>query len=163
MKTVQIEDDVYTYIAARTVEIGEPATSILRRLLNIPKQGKPEIGLPTSNPKHELARLLSESTFTRPTTAVYRMLRIFQEVFNQRPTDFHKLLEIRGRDRLYFSKTKEEMLKSSKTSQPHEIDGTGFWVMTNSPTYQKRRLVGDVLRMLDYNDAAIEAAEKVIE
>ena len=33
MKTIQIDDDLYQYIASNTLEIGEPASDILRRLL----------------------------------------------------------------------------------------------------------------------------------
>ena len=163
MKTVQIEDDLYTYIAAQTLEIGEPATSILRRLLNIPKQGDQEPKQTMNSPAHELAKLLVEPTFTRSTPAVYRMLKIFQEIHIQHPTDFYKILDIRGRDRLYFAKSEKEILASGTSTQPREIEGSGCWVMTNSTTRMKQQLVIDVLSKLNYSKAAIEAAAKVIQ
>ena len=163
MKTIQIEDDIYTYIAAHTLEIGEPATSILRRLLKVRQQGLQEPKPVMDDLAHELTQLLAESTFTRPTTAVFRMLRIFREIYSQRPKDFHKVLEIRGRDRLYFAKSEAEILKSGTSTQPREIEGTGYWVMTNSTTRMKQQLVNDVLTKFDYSESAIEAAAKVIQ
>ena len=35
MRTIEIDDDVYAYIASNTHEIGETASDILRRLLGI--------------------------------------------------------------------------------------------------------------------------------
>ena len=37
MRTIQINDDVYIYLLSRTAYIGEDASSILRRLLDIPE------------------------------------------------------------------------------------------------------------------------------
>ena len=35
MKTINVDDDLYRYIASQTLHIGESASDILRRLLNI--------------------------------------------------------------------------------------------------------------------------------
>ncbi|MGH8125032.1 MAG: hypothetical protein ACREPK_04215 [Rhodanobacteraceae bacterium] len=163
MKTIQIEDDVYAYIASHTTEIGEPATSILRRLLNIAIRTAPNVKPPSVNQPHELATLLSEPMFTRSTTAVSRMLRIFQEAHKQRPGEFYKVLKISGRNRIYFAKSEREILDSGESTQPREIDGTGYWVMTNSPTQMKRQMVRDVLKTLGFSSAACEAAASMIQ
>lgn len=163
MKTIEIDDDIYQHIANHTVEIGESASRILRRLLGI----SPIIAAgaqPTmATQEHELAALLSEPTFSRSTTAVSRMLRIFQAVSEQRPAEFHKVLAIRGRNRIYFAKSEAEILNSGDSTQPRAIDGSGYWVMTNSPTQMKRQMVRDVLKTLGYSPAAIEAAATVIQ
>lgn len=36
MKTIELEDDLYRYIASQTQDIGESASDILRRLLSVP-------------------------------------------------------------------------------------------------------------------------------
>lgn len=41
MKTIQIEDDLYQYIASQTQDIGESASNILRRLLLIQQEQSP--------------------------------------------------------------------------------------------------------------------------
>lgn len=162
MKTIELEDDVYHYIAAQTKEIGEPATSILRRLLGVPTDvqlAPPAKALPQP---HELASLLSQPMFSGSTTAVARMLRIFKEAHAQKKSEFVKVLQIQGRNRAYFARSEDEILKSGKSTQPREIEGTGFWVMTNSPTQQKQQMVSEVLGVLDYSQAAIKAAVAVI-
>lgn len=165
MKTIELEDDVYHYIAAQTKEIGEPATSILRRLLGVPASAQPTHFANTaiSVQPHELALLLEQPIFTSSTTAVARMLRIFKEAHEQKTQDFVKVLQIQGRNRAYFAKSKEDILKSGKSTQPHQIDGTEFWVMTNSPTQQKQQMVREVLEVLGYSQSAIKAAVAVIQ
>lgn len=165
MKTIEVEDDVYRYIAAQTKEIGEPATSILRRLLGVPADAQlaQVVEAVVAAPSHELASLLAQPMFSRSTTAVTRMLRIFKEVQAQKPKDFKKVLEIKGRDRAYFAESEHEILDTGISTQPREIDGTGYWVMTNSPTRQKQKLVCEVLELLGYSPEAVKAAVAVIQ
>lgn len=166
MKTIEVEDDVYRYIAAQTSEIGETATSILRRLLGVPTGAQPTqvvtAAIVAPQP-HELALLLAQPMFSSSTTAVARMLRIFKEVHTQRKQEFAQVLQIQGRNRAYFAQSEHEILKSGKSTQPREIEGTGFWVMTNSPTQQKQQMVREVLEMLGYSQSAIKAAVDVIQ
>ena len=91
------------------------------------------------------------------------MLRIFKEVHAQKKQDFVKVLQIQGRNRAYFARSEQEILKSGKSTQPREIEGTGFWVMTNSPTQQKQQMVREVLEVLGYSPAAVKAAVAVIQ
>ena len=162
MKTIDVEDDVYHHIAAQTKEIGEPATSILRRLLNVPVNVPGGKSLPAPS-GHELAVLFSMPMFCSSTTAVARMLRIFKEAYTQKKHEFDKVLLIQGRNRAYFAKSKQEILKSGKSTQPREIQGTGYWVMTNSPTQKKQQMVRDVLELLGYSQVAVKAAIAVIQ
>ena len=161
MKTIELDDDVYQHIAAHTREIGESATSILRRLLSVPI-GKPGAKAMATGQPHELAQLLAEPIFSGSTTAVARMLRIFQEAHAQRKQDFEKVLSIQGRNRAYFARSEKEILKSGRSTQPREIEGTGYWVMTNSPTQQKQQMVREVLGALGYSEGAIRAAVSAI-
>lgn len=166
MKTIEVEDDVYHYIAAQTKEIGEPATSILRRLLGVPTSAQapqPVKVVRAAAQAHELESLLAQPMFSSSTPAVTRMLRIFQEAHSQKKQDFAKVLQIQGRNRAYFARSEQEILKSGKSTQPREIVGTGFWVMTNSPTQQKQQMVREVLEVLGYSQAAIKAAVAVIQ
>ena len=165
MKTIEVEDDVYRFIAAQTKDIGEPATSILRRLLGIGGQPRDLLSAKTSatpTQSHELAQLLSQPIFSSSSTAVSRMLRIFKEAHAQKSNGFEKVLQIQGRNRAYFARSAQEILKSGRSTQPREIDGTGYWVMTNSPTHQKQQMVREVLEALGYSPAAVKAAVAVI-
>ncbi|STY61236.1 Negative modulator of initiation of replication [Mannheimia haemolytica] len=41
MKRIEIDDELYQYIASRTQSIGETASDILRRLLRLPQSPQP--------------------------------------------------------------------------------------------------------------------------
>ena len=41
MKTIEVDDELYHYIASRTQAIGESASDILRRLLRLPASPQP--------------------------------------------------------------------------------------------------------------------------
>ncbi len=161
MKTIELDDDVYQHIAAHTQEIGESASSILRRLLNV-LPGKEALRPSAKGTTHELSSLLAEPVFSGSTTAVARMLRIFREAHSQKRKEFDKVLSIQGRNRAYFATSEKDILKSGNSTQPREIEGTGYWVMTNSPTHQKQLMVRDVLAVLGYSEPAIRAAVSVI-
>ena len=49
MKTIQIEEDLYQYIASNTQEIGESASAILRRLLLEQQTNQPKIEIRLRN------------------------------------------------------------------------------------------------------------------
>lgn len=161
MRTIEVDDDVYLHIAQNTHDIGEPASKILRRLLGLsgatptPLQGKVGAG-------HELAAAMADPKFLMQTAAVDRFLYFLAVAFTQKRTDFEKVLMIQGRDRKYFAKSKEEVEKSGKSTQPRNVPGTPYWVMTNSPTTQKRQMLRDALKLLGYSDAAINAAASTI-
>lgn len=166
MRTVELDEDVYQHIARNTAEIGESASSILRRLLGL--GGKASATAAPSvqaapQPRHELADLLALPMFSTSTTAVSRMMKILHEVHKQKgPEEFSKVLAIQGRNRSYFAKSKEEILRSGRSTQPREVFKTGFWVMTNSPTQQKREMVRDVLKLLGYSSEAVKAGAAAI-
>lgn len=161
MRTIEVDDDVYFHIAQNTKEIGEPASNILRRLLGLSKatpmsiQGKAGSG-------HELAGAMGDPKFLMQTAVVDRFLYFLSVAYSQKRSDFEKVLAIQGRDRKYFAKSREEVEKSGKSTQPRNIPETTYWVMTNSPTSQKRQMLRDALKLLEYSDTAISAATSTI-
>nr|WP_172624025.1 replication initiation regulator SeqA [Rhodanobacter glycinis] len=158
MKSIQIDEDLYQYIAAHTEQIGESATSILRRLLNLSASGTVAAVMPSSTTRMELSEILAGLAYMRRYVVVDRMLKLLEAVCAKNPKEFEKVLQIRGRSRCYFAKSEAEILKSSDSTQPKKIGNTGYWVMTNSPTNQKQVLMRDVLGKLGYSDASVKAA-----
>lgn len=161
MKQIEVDDDVYAHIAQNTQEIGESASTILRRLLGlsslsaVPHQA-------SGNEDHEFSEALGDTKFLVQTAAVDRFLYFLSVAHNQKKREFEKVLAIQGRDRKYFAKSKDEIEKSGNSTQPRNIPGTEFWVMTNSPTPQKRSVLRDVLKLLGYSELAIKAASAAI-
>jgi len=158
MRTIEVEDDVYAYIASHTQEIGETASNILCRLLEIEAGNrKPQLKLAD----HELKDIL-ENPKLRFQSAVDKFLFILGEIYNQRTSDFEKIMAIQGRDRLYFAKSSEEIENSGNNTYPKKIPGTPYWVMTNSSTGQKALMLNDALIAIGYSNEAARDAAKLI-
>ena len=159
MRNIEVDEDVYAHIARNTREIGEPATKILRRLLDL----NGDLGSPKPvSEKHELSDALGDPAFRVHWAAVDKMLYLLSTANKQRPDKFDRVLKIQGRDRKYFARSKEEIEASGSSTQPRQIPGSPFWVMTNSPTPQKAAMLRDVLRVLDYSKEAVDAAVTAI-
>jgi negative modulator of initiation of replication len=164
MRTIEVDEEVYGHIARNTAEIGESASDILRRLLGLNSHAHPGIRKPGNSEKaHELAGVLSDPKFQVQGTVVDRWLHILGAVYQQKKADFEQVLEIQGRDRRYFARTREEIENSGSSTQPRNIPGTPYWVLTNSPTPQKRILLRSVLKLLGYSDGAIFAAAATLQ
>ena len=99
MKTIEIDEEIYSYLVSKTQEIGESASDILRRLLGLRKSKVHTLG------DHELSPALTAVQFPRYGRAVDKLLYILQAVYKQKTGDFEKVLTIKGRHRKYFAKS----------------------------------------------------------
>jgi negative modulator of initiation of replication len=161
MRTINIDEDIYEFLVKNTKEIGEDASTILRRVLGLAKSG--DSGKPVVRTQHELSDAFEGSLFPRYTTAVNRFLYILGVLNDQKPDEFEKVMSIQGRYRKYFAKSRQDIEKSGNSTQPKQIPGSEYWVMTNSPTSQKKVILKEVLECLNYSDDAIRAAVSIVE
>ncbi len=91
------------------------------------------------------------------------MLRLLRAAHEQKKGEFAKVLGVQGRNRAYFARSEQEILSSGRSTQPKQIPGSGYWVMTNSPTPQKREMVREVLQLLGFSSEACNAGAAAIE
>ena len=83
MKTIQIEDDLYQYIASQTQNIGESASEILRRLLLVDAQAEvPAVDAPAPAAVEE-AKTEVKSEPEAKATSVFNLLNK-EEVMTQK-------------------------------------------------------------------------------
>jgi len=82
--------------------------------------------------------------------------------YSQKKDEFEVVLAFQGRGRTYFAKSREEIIKSGNSTQPRPIPGSPYWVMTNSPTPQKKSMLREVLEALGYSPEAVKAAVSAI-
>ncbi|MBY5992061.1 replication initiation negative regulator SeqA [Ferrimonas balearica] len=171
MKYIEIDDELYRHIASNTQQIGESASDILRRLLglevtagqeSIPEQvSQPGmegtvVATPTpTTPVRSVAAesgvfddLVGDDNLERQKGAVGRFVYLLDCLYRQHPGAFSGVLEIRGRDRLYFSQSKEGLLKASASANPKQIGASPFWVSANNNTAKKRAILEEVLALL---------------
>lgn len=183
MKNIEVDDELYQYIASNTQSIGESASQILRRLLNlgtVPATGvkpvvvetvehtvepavvvnevKKETVTPVSKPAASVFNVLNKEELAMQKGVVGRFLFILSALHRTHKRTFNGVLEIKGRDRIYFATSKDELLESGSSMNPKQIEGSEFWVMTNSNTTRKKMMLHEVALALGYSQ---EQAEKI--
>lgn len=177
MKSIDVESDLYRYIASQTESIGEDASSILRRLLGLPSVGEIVIEGPLKDPAEvrDNAISLSKSEESLPLkvisndgvdcfdklilpeeiseykAAVGRFLFLLNKLHSISQDNFEQVLSISGRDRVYFAKDEKTLLGANASTKPKRIGETQYWVITNSNTSKKRAMLAKALEVLGCN------------
>ncbi len=169
MRTLEIEDEIYQHLLRNTQRIGESASEILRRLLNINDQvaGDLEREEPTQCPlpaqaPNELSECFADAQFRASSDVVRKFLMVLSHVYRRDPEHFGKVVTVSGRKRQYFGRSKEELEQHGRTVMPKLIPESPFWVVTNNDSRRKRRILHDVLVLLGYSGAAIEQADRAL-
>ncbi|MCL2913989.1 replication initiation negative regulator SeqA [Shewanella corallii] len=189
MKYIEVDEELYRYIASKTERIGESASDILRRLLGLTVEQAPlEVPEDISHPgkeveevqelkaNHEVAEtaqvntntviafdeLVNEAQLEAQKGAVGRFLFILETLYLSSGNGFDKVLQVQGRDRLYFATSKDALLNASKSANPKEIGNSGYWVTTNNNTAKKRNILSEVLEQFGASEIqASKLAERV--
>jgi negative modulator of initiation of replication len=178
MKNIEIDEELYQYIASNTQYIGESASSILRRLIKLPDEATTEaIAEPAAViVEVEEAEVVAVAATTEPTAdtngsvfnyinkeelamqrgAVGRFLLILAALYRVHNQQFSTVCNIRGRDRLYFAGSEAELAASGSSTKPRQIPDSPFWVITNSNTTRKKMMLTEVGRALGYNEQDVE-------
>ena len=183
MKYIEVDEELYRFIAGKTEHIGESASDILRRLLGLTveskKSSKPESihepSLESQQSKKQAKivkkqksevimfdQIFSEEEIQSQKGAVGRFLYVLSRLYNATPINFAQVLQIQGRGRLYFATSKEALLEASKSANPKEIGTSGYWVTTNNNTAKKQTILTEVLHLLGCDsELAAQLSEKV--
>ena len=163
METIEIEDDVYEHLRQNS-RIGETASQILRRLLRIPQASSPAIPsrigfkTPPSQATTPLAKFLESPQFLVQSDAVGKFLTILGWLFREDQQKFKMVLGISGSKRRYFASNEVDLEKSGNSVMPKRIPGTAYFVVTNNDTPKKKRMLADVMRVLGYDQLAMQQA-----
>ncbi|GGB63241.1 replication initiation negative regulator SeqA [Shewanella inventionis] len=194
MKYIEIDEELYRYIASKTERIGESASDILRRLLHLSVEtvvvdlpdaiSEPSLETepkPVSDAQSQRSQLfnqakaavekviadqaspdtktesedntvvidfksiVNEHLLAQQKGAVGRFMFLLGNLQAASATEFNKVLDIQGKGRLYFARSKQALLDSSQSSNPKEIGASGFWVTTNNNTAKKQTILTEVL------------------
>ena len=177
MKNIEIDEELYQHIASNTQYIGESASSILRRLINLPDEATAEViaepaaviveveetevvaveaPAPTVDTNGSVFNYINKEELAMQRGAVGRFLLILAALYRVHNQQFSAVYEIRGRDRLYFAGSEAELAASGSSTKPRQIPDSPFWVITNSNTTRKKMMLTEVGRALGYNEQDIE-------
>ncbi|CBJ80216.1 negative modulator of replication initiation [Xenorhabdus bovienii str. Jollieti] len=171
MKTIEVDEDLYRFIASQTLHIGESASDILRRILKVdagqPVQTTPPVRESVSVSKVPAARsrdvvrvvreLLLSDEYAEKKKSVERFMSILSTLYSLNSESFAKTTEaMHGRTRTYFAGSEQTLLASGKHTKPRHIPGTPFWVITNTNTGRKRSMVEHVMQDMKFPANVIE-------
>ncbi|MBV7315202.1 replication initiation negative regulator SeqA [Shewanella sp. NIFS-20-20] len=187
MKYIEVDEDLYRFIASKTERIGESASDILRRLLclqgavaNLEPEVQPQaISEPSLEPALKEKRValtpvrgklakIDASSLVEPTVlasqkgAVGRFLYILERLALAYPQHFSQVLQVQGRGRLYFAVSKQALLQASETANPKEIGQSGYWVTTNNNTAKKQNIMLEVLLHLGCDEEGAQVIAELI-
>ena len=164
MKTIELDDDLYFYIASQTRHIGESASDILRRLLEQPAQGaasaavaEPAVAAPPRavTAPQGLQALLDSGELQQEEKSINRFMQVLSTLYRDDPVGFTQATEIKGRKRVYFSRDPDALRASGSTTKPKQVPQNPFWVITNTNTSRKQNMVAQLMASMGYGDEVI--------
>jgi negative modulator of initiation of replication len=162
MKTIEIDDELYQYIAGQTQKIGESASEILRRLLlgdasaKVPAVTEAVSFAATAATSASIFDLLNKQDLQAESSVVGRFLFILSTLARAHKKQFTKVLDIKGRNRLYFGRSAEALSEAGSSTNPKQIPNTEFWVITNSNTTRKKMMLTETAIKLGYSEQDAE-------
>lgn len=178
MKTLQIDHDLYTFIASQTREVGEGASPILRRLLGLPASNGRVTAVPAATDAApspptavegaaardgQVLAFVASPEFRAARNPTQRFLAMLGFAYREDPAAFERTaLSLRGRTRTYYARTRQELDRSGQRLHPHPIPGSSLWAMTNASTYQKGQMLRELLTALGYGWPAVLEATRAL-
>lgn len=161
MKTIELDDDLYFYIASQTRHIGESASDILRRLLEQPARQASPVAAEVTAPSPTMAdamgleTLLDSGELQKEEKSINRFMQVLSTLYRDDPVGFTQATEIKGRKRVYFSRDPDALRASGSTTKPKQVPQTPFWVITNTNTSRKQNMVAQLMASMGYGDEVI--------
>jgi negative modulator of initiation of replication len=183
MKTIDVDEELYSYIASQTRHIGESASDILRRLLNVDGQESPsqpvshsvqvaEVPVETQikgivvskdagkeqtlSGVQVMRELLISDEFAAQKKVIDRFMLVLSTLYAIDSDSFSEAMLVKGRKRVYFADNEQTLLESGKTTKPKAIPNTPFWVITNNNTSRKQQMIEQVMVRMNFPPELID-------
>ncbi|WP_312584999.1 replication initiation negative regulator SeqA [Atlantibacter sp.] len=174
MKTIEVDDDLYRYIASHTQHIGESASDILRRMLKFnpaqpqadkpAKEGSAPMAVTEEKPVNlakdrvrAVRELLLSDEYAEQKRAVNRFMLVLSTLYTLDPKAFADATEsLHGRTRVYFAGDQQTLLQSGNQTKPKHVPGTPYWVITNTNTGRKCGMIEHIMQSMQFPAELIE-------
>ncbi|MEC5320060.1 replication initiation negative regulator SeqA [Brenneria populi subsp. brevivirga] len=171
MKTIEVDEELYRYIASHTQHIGESASDILRRMLKFTagqsaaKPADVAAGAQSAlSPRpgdrvRAMRELLLSDEYAEQHKAINRFMLVLSSLYLLSPQEFAQATEsLHGRTRVYFAGDQQTLLQNGTHTKPKHIPGTPYWVITNTNTGRKRSMIEHIMLAMQF---PAELTEKV--
>jgi len=176
MKTIEVDEELYRYIASHTQHIGESASDILRRMLKFtagqtapasPAQpaskdaAKEAPSAPVGSRPQDRVRamreLLLSDEYAEQKRAVNRFMLVLSTLYRLDTAAFAEATaSLQGRTRVYFAEDSRTLLKSGNQTKPKQVPGTPWWVITNTNTGRKCSMIEHIMQSMQFPAELIE-------
>ncbi|MGJ8681402.1 Negative modulator of initiation of replication [Paraglaciecola sp.] len=174
MKSIEIDDDLYHFIAANTQHIGESASDILRRMVmpgSVPVASstspesttEPLVTDVIENQQADqecdalavIQELEGQQLLTIP-KMVERWLLVLSVMHKHHTSAFSKVLGMSGRNRTYFATNKDTLLETGSSTNPKNVPGSEYWVITNNNTVKKINMLKEVAQVIGFEEQEVD-------
>ncbi|HFP1380175.1 TPA: replication initiation negative regulator SeqA [Escherichia coli] len=181
MKTIEVDDELYSYIASHTKHIGESASDILRRMLKFSASSQPAAPVtkevrvaspaiveakPVKTIKDKvraMRELLLSDEYAEQKRAVNRFMLLLSTLYSLDAQAFAEATEsLHGRTRVYFSADEQTLLKNGNQTKPKHVPGTPYWVITNTNTGRKCSMIEHIMQSMQFPAELIEKVRGTI-
>jgi negative modulator of initiation of replication len=122
---------------------------------------KPEPEPASADPKKALIDFLASPKIA-DANATTRYLEILAYLERERPRDFEDVLDLGGRTRRYFARSKKGIEDSGKSTNPREIPGSRYWAMTGVDTFQKRDILRQAMEKMKYDRDSVDRCVEAV-
>ena len=174
MKTIEVDVELYRYIASHTQHIGESASDILRRMLKFtagqpvralpaasaPQSVELEKAAPAQRPRDRvraMRELLLSDEYAEQNKAVNRFMLVLSTLYTLDAAGFAAATEaLTGRTRTYFAGDQQTLLANGTHTKPKHVPGTPYWVITNTNTGRKRSMIEHIMQAMQFPAELIE-------
>ena len=178
MKTIEVDEELYRYIASHTQHIGESASDILRRMLkftagqrapaatavvptaapapamvaSVPQENEASKLAPRPHDRVRAVReLLLSDEYAEQKKAVNRFMLILSTLYGLDPDAFAEATaSLQGRTRVYFAGDEHTLLQHGTHTKPKHVPGTPYWVITNTNTGRKCSMVEHIMLAMQF-------------
>ena len=174
MKTIEVDDELYSYIASHTKHIGESASDILRRMLKFSAASQPVTPVvkevravqavveakpvnPVKDKVRAMRELLLSDEYAEQKKAVNRFMLVLSTLYSLDQNAFAEATEsLHGRTRVYFAADEQTLLKNGNQTKPKHVPGTPYWVITNTNTGRKCSMIEHIMQSMQFPAELIE-------
>ena len=164
MKTIEVDDDLYHYIASQTQQIGESASSILRRLLLDEQTAQSTINESKYIDLSILMQLVNSKDFFSEKKQVNRFLLILMALYQgNRGLFSFATTSLHGSKRRYLAEDEETLLQFGNATKPKQIPDTPYWVITNTNAARKVYIIESIMQSMGIDEDTIETVKARFE
>ena len=174
MKTIEVDDELYSYIASHARHIGESASDILRRMLKFSAASQPVSPVvkevravqpvveakpvnPVKDKVRAMRELLLSDEYAEQKKAVNLFMLVLSTLYSLDQNAFAEATEsLHGRTRVYFAVDEQTLLNNGNQTKPKHVPGTPYWVITNTNTGRKCSMVEHIMQSMQFPAELIE-------